>query len=137
MSIVISYKLNDRIDFSATWVYSTGNTATLSTQSYSRSFEEPEEYEEPASTGTSLNYFEGRNNYRMPDYHRLDLGVNFHRKFKRARRTIGVSVYNVYNHQNPYMLYVSRQDSYKNYPMALMQLSIFPILPSASYTLYF
>ncbi len=137
LSIVISYKLNDRIDFSATWVYSTGNTATLSTQSYSRSFEEPEEYEEPASTGTSLNYFEGRNNYRMPDYHRLDLGVNFHRKFKRARRTIGVSVYNVYNHQNPYMLYVSRQDSYKNYPMALMQLSIFPILPSASYTLYF
>lgn len=135
LSVVLSYKLNDRVDFSATWVFSTGNTATLSTQRYSRSFEESGEYEEPATNG--ISYFEGRNNYRLPNYHRLDLGVNFHKKFKRAHRTISVSIYNVYNRQNPYMLYISRQDSYKGYPMALMQLSLFPILPSASYTLYF
>ena len=85
----------------------------------------------------SLSDVEGRNNYRMPDYHRLDLGANFHRKFRRAHRTISVSIYNVYNRQNPYMLYRSRRDTYRNYPSALVQLSLFPILPSVGYTLYF
>ena len=115
LSIVLSYKINDRIDVSATWVFSTGNAAYAS----------------------SVNYVEGRNNYRMPNYHRLDLGANFHRKFKRAHRTISVSIYNVYNRQNPYMLYRSRNESYNGYPSALVQLSIFPILPSVGYTLYF
>lgn len=134
LSIVLSYKLNDRIDFSATWVFSTGNTATLSTQRYSTVYEEPEEYDE--HTG-NITYFEGRNNYRMPNYHRLDLGVNFHRQFRKAHRTISVSVYNVYNRQNPYMIYVGREPSRNGYPMSLQQLSIFPVLPSAAYTLYF
>ncbi len=134
LSIVLSYKLNDRIDFNATWVYSTGNAASLATQSYPVAQENPDEYDNGSA---SVNVIEGRNNYRMPDYHRLDLGVNFHRKFKRARRTISVSVYNVYNRQNPYMLYKSSRDTYRNYPSALVQLSIFPILPSFAYTLYF
>lgn len=73
----------------------------------------------------------------MPNYHRMDLGANFHRTFKRARRTINVSVYNVYNRQNPYMLYQSATDGYLGYPYSLKQLSIFPILPSVAYTLYF
>lgn len=136
LSVVLSYKLNNEIDFSATWVFSTGNTATLSTQRYSRAHEEPADYEE-GSSSQSLSTFDGRNNFRMPNYHRLDLGANFHRKFKRARRTISVSVYNVYNRQNPYMVFLSRTPSEKGYPMSLQQLSLFPILPSVAYTLYF
>ena len=27
-----------------------------------------------------INYFDGRNNYRMPPYHRLDFGINFHKQ---------------------------------------------------------
>ncbi|MEI8204575.1 MAG: TonB-dependent receptor, partial [Bacteroidota bacterium] len=34
LSIVVSHKLNEQIDFSATWVYSTGNCATLAMQTY-------------------------------------------------------------------------------------------------------
>ena len=134
LSIVLSYKLNDKIDFNATWVYSTGNAASLATQSYPVAGEDPDDYER---NSRGVNVIEGRNNYRMPDYHRLDLGVNFHRTFRRARRTINVSVYNVYNRQNPYMLYRSSRDTYRNYPSALVQLSLFPILPSVGYTLYF
>ena len=48
-----------------------------------------------------------------------------------------MSVYNAYNRQNPYMMYQSATTSYRDYPSALMQLSIFPILPSVAYTLYF
>lgn len=137
LSIVLSYKVSPTIDLSATWVFSTGNAASLATQSYPTAFEDPDDYDEGTPGRNTISVVEGRNNYRMPNYHRLDLGANFHRKFKRARRTISVSVYNVYNRQNPYMLYQSRSESYNGYPSALMQLSIFPVLPSVGYTLYF
>lgn len=136
LSVVLSYKFSPRFDVSATWVFSTGNTATLSTQTYPIATDDPDEYDRPGGTGT-LTLFEGRNNYRMPNYHRMDIGANFHREFKRARRTINVSVYNVYNRQNPYMLYQSATDGYNGYAYSLKQLSIFPILPSVAYTLYF
>jgi outer membrane cobalamin receptor len=138
LSIVLSYKLSPTVDLSATWVFSTGNAASLATETYPVAAEDPDAYDDDAAAPTgSINVIEGRNNYRMPNYHRLDLGANFHRKFKRARRTISVSIYNVYNRQNPYMLYRSRTETYRNYPSALVQLSIFPILPSVGYTLYF
>ena len=136
ISIVLSYRINDRVDLSATWVFSTGNAASLAQHVYPRAQEDPEDYDNPPA-GSSISDVHGRNNYRMPDYHRLDLGANFHRKFKRARRTINVSIYNVYNRQNPYMLYLSRTTAYREYSMALVQLSLFPILPSVGYTLYF
>lgn len=136
ISVVLNYKLNDRIDLSATWVFSTGNTASLSTQRYPTASEDPEDYDR-GNVGT-LTLVEGRNNYRMPNYHRMDVSANFHRRFNnRAHRTINVSVYNVYNRQNPYMLYQSSTDGYAGYPYSLKQLSIFPILPSVAYTLYF
>ncbi len=139
LSIVLSYKFNDRVDVSATWVYSTGNAVSLSTYRYPVASDDPDIYDESHDDGSRqrINDVEGRNNYRMPDYHRLDIGANFHRKFKRARRTISVSVYNAYNRQNPYMLYRSARDSWNGYPSALMQISLFPILPSVAYTLYF
>ncbi|MBP3763999.1 MAG: carboxypeptidase-like regulatory domain-containing protein [Bacteroidales bacterium] len=139
ISIVLSYKVSPTIDVSATWVFSSGSAASLATQSYPLAQEDPEDYDnEGVGVGrNSLNVISGRNNYRLPDYHRLDLGANFHRKFKRCHRTISVSIYNVYNRQNPYMLYRSRRDTYRDYPTALVQLSLFPILPSVGYTLYF
>ena len=136
LSVVLNYKLSERVDFNVTWVYSSGNAASLATQSYPIAQEESDDYDHMGRRG-AVNYIEGRNNYRMPDYHRLDVGVNFHKKFKRARRCINVSIYNVYNRQNPYMLYRSSRDTYAHYPSALVQLSLFPILPSVAYTLYF
>ena len=137
LSIVLSYKISKRCDVSATWVFSTGNTATLSTKRYPVASDDPDDYDGENNIYSELSYMEGRNNYRLPNYHRLDLGVNFHRQFKRCHRTINVSVYNVYNRQNPYMIYQSSTNSYNGYPSALMQMSLFPVLPSAAYTLYF
>ena len=107
--------------------------------------DDPADYDRPANEVPQLSYIEGRNNYRLPNYHRLDLAVNFHRKFKpwgtrfgtNPHRTISLSVYNAYNRQNPYMVYRSTSETYRQYSSAFMQLSLFPILPSAAYTLYF
>ena len=142
LSIVITYKPNKNFDCSVTWVYSTGNTATLMTQnivdptgSTTITLDEygnPVVTEEPLSVG----YMESRNNYRLPAYHRMDAGVNFHKQKKHGLRTWSISVYNLYNHQNPYLIYQSSSlglDDNKK----LMQLSIFPILPSISYMFRF
>jgi hypothetical protein len=71
----------------------------------------------------------------MPNYHRMDVSINFHKKLRRGQRTINLSVYNVYNHQNPYLVYESYQwSNLEGRDMkVLKQLSIFPILPSISY----
>ena len=138
ISIVLSYKFNDRVDVSATWVFSSGNAATLAQQEYPVASDDPADYDTPGTTTNSISYVSSRNNFRMPNYHRADISLNLHRKFKRnTRRTLNFSVYNLYNRANPFITYTSSQYSYQGYPSALMQLSIFPILPSVAYTLYF
>lgn len=139
LSIVLSYKINDNIDLSATWVYSSGNAATLSLQEYAQAQETANEYADidPDGWNGYISQSSGRNNFRMPDYHRMDISANFHRKFKRCSRTINVSVYNLYNRKNPYMIYESHEHTWNGYNGALVQLSIFPILPSVAYTLKF
>ena len=139
ISIVLTYKFSDRFDVSATWVFCTGNTATLAMQKYSVAQENPEDYENRQRMSNTLSHVESRNNFRMPNYHRADISVNFHRNFKRknCHRTINLSVYNLYNQRNPYLTYTSSDYSYRGYNRALVQLSIFPILPSVAYTLYF
>ena len=138
ISIVLTYKFSDRFDVSATWVFCTGNTATLAMQKYPVASDNPDDYENSRMSNT-LPHVEGRNNFRMPNYHRADISVNFHRQFKRknCHRTINLSVYNLYNQKNPYLTYTSSDYSYHGYNRALVQLSIFPILPSVAYTLYF
>jgi hypothetical protein len=139
LSIVLTYKFNKNFDISGTWVFSTGNTATLSMEKYPVASDDPDAYNGTPHMDNTLSHVSSRNNFRMPNYHRADISVNFHRQFKRKNwhRTINVSVYNLYNKQNPYLTYTSNQYSYRGYSKALMQLSIFPILPSVAYTLYF
>ena len=44
---------------------------------------------------------EGRNRYRLPDYHRLDLGIKYEVKLWRTLKTsFEISFYNVYNRRN-------------------------------------
>ncbi|MBP5548269.1 MAG: TonB-dependent receptor [Bacteroidales bacterium] len=130
LSIMVSYKPNKRFDCSATWVLSSGNTGTLAMQ----------EYYDP-TTGQTIYYIESRNNFRMPAYHRLDVGVNFHKEKKHGVSTWSLSVYNLYNRKNPFMVYEkNNMHSVINgvhYNSSLVQLSLFPIIPSVSYSFKF
>ena len=130
ISVMVSYKPSKKFDASATWVFSSGNVGTLAMQR----FVDPE-------TGVQSSYIEHRNNFRMPAYHRLDVGVNFHKQKEHGVRTLSISVYNLYNRQNPFMVYRSSSHSYtlngKHYNSALVQLSLFPIIPSLSYNYKF
>ena len=90
-----------------------------------------------------MPYISSRNNYRLNAYHRLDLGVNFHKKKRWGMRTWNVSIYNAYNQMNPFMVYPSNEINYNsstgdtNSRDVLKQITLFPIIPSVSYTIKF
>ncbi len=70
------------------------------------------------------------NTFRMRDYHRLDLAINFVKGKKRGIRTWSFNIYNLYNRQNPYF-YFSKN---VNGVWQIYQQSLFPIIPSFSYS---
>lgn len=88
----------------------------------------PEEYME----GIEINYYSGKiNNFRMPDYIRWDIGCSFHFKSSKCPSTLNVGVYNVLNRHNPFVvIYDADQGKWR-------QVSLFPIMPSISYTIEF
>ncbi len=130
ISIVAMYKLNDNIDFGMTWVYGTGNAVTLGVARYSSIF--IENYN-GSTYSPEIEYYNGRNSYRTPAYHRLDVSANFHKEKKWGERTWSVGLYNAYSRQNPFYLYFG----YQNNARVLKQVSLFPIIPSVRYAFKF
>lgn len=138
VSLTLMYTFNRRIDLSGTFVFSTGNRATLAMQQYY----DPEYAGGQPIAGISplpaggqvVEIYQQRNNYVLPPYHRMDIGVNFHipmRKWKGAEHLVNVSVYNLYNSMNPFLLYADASRG------SLYKVTIFPILPSLSYSIRF
>ncbi len=139
ISLVLTYKFNDRIDAGLTWVYGTGNAVTLAQERYVPVTEIDNANSEYGYISTVDNYGK-RNNFRMPAYHRLDLGVNFSKVKKRGVRTWSISVYNVYNRKNPFFVQFEGGYFYDYSGLSnrkLMQYSLFPIIPSISYKFSF
>jgi hypothetical protein len=126
------HKFNDRVDIGVVWVYGTGNAVTLGLERYPtiNSFENPND-----NVYNTIEHIESRNNYRMPAYHRMDIGVNLHKKTKWGERTWNFSFYNAYNRQNPFYLFFDTE--WQTNERKLMQLSLFPILPSFTYSFKF
>ena len=131
ISVTVQHKFSDRFDLSGTWVFSSGNCGTLGTQIY-------EGFVDEWGYVPTINALE-RNNFRLGNYHRLDLSMNFHKQKKHGISTWNLSVYNAYNHNNPWVVYTSYgidQNTGKE-KKVLMQASIFPIIPSVSYSFKF
>jgi hypothetical protein len=145
ISIVVSHKFSETFDLSGTWVFATGNTGTLALQHYAAgTIPETNYYRyddtSPAYITGELNHISGRNNYRFNPYHRMDIGMNFHKKKKYGTRTWNLSFYNAYNNNNPFLVYPKETYEWNpvtNQPIvkkSLVQISIFPVIPSLSYT---
>jgi hypothetical protein len=130
LSITLQYQINKKWDIAATFVYGTGTRGTIGLQKYD-DWLYNNMFTSRTSTST-VNFISERNNYKMPDYHRLDLGATCHlpdKKHKDWEHILNMSVYNVYCNFNPFLVYPSGNKLYK--------LSLFPILPSLSYTFKF
>lgn len=147
LNIVVMHKISPKVEISAAWSYASGNHVTLSLENY-------EEYGNPGrndyvggypydGTYGTIDYFEGRNNYQLPAYHRLDLGIKIYRPKKKGRMGIWtISIYNVYSRMNPFMIYkkdkrVSDPNGGYKFVPVFKTVGIMPIIPSISYTYKF
>ncbi|MEJ0030120.1 MAG: TonB-dependent receptor [Bacteroidota bacterium] len=132
VSVALTHSWNERMDFSAVWVYGTGNAVTLPSATFQAanynnnpiySYYQGETY-----------YYGDRNSFRMRAYHRLDLSFSFWKKTKWGRSKWTLACYNVYNRKNPFFMDVTH-DFYDN--RKFVQYSLFPIIPSIAYAFKF
>ncbi|PKL87986.1 MAG: hypothetical protein CVV23_12505, partial [Ignavibacteriae bacterium HGW-Ignavibacteriae-2] len=123
-SIVGMYKLNDTWSLSANWVYYTGAAATYPSGKYE-------------IDGMTVNLYTERNGYRMPDYHRLDIGATYMlNKTQTEEMSLTFSLYNVYGRKNAYTISFEESESNPNMTEAI-KLSLFSIVPSVTFNFNF
>jgi hypothetical protein len=143
ISVVASYKFNDHITLSGTWVYGTGNALTVPVSEYQANEHYPDGYTPVYNVYDKVNDLSEKNNFRMAAYHRLDLGIQFHKAKKWGERTWEISVYNAYNRQNAFFYYSAKKYVADIQTMTLKrvgilkQVSLFPVIPSVTYSFKF
>jgi len=124
ISVVGMYDLNKRWSLSATWVFASGNPMSFPTGKY-------------VVDGHAIYYYEGRNEYRAPAFHRLDLGaICTLKKTKRYTSELAFSIYNAYGRKNPYM-YGFRQNKDDTTKSEAYMIYLFSIIPSISWNFKF
>lgn len=126
LALVGSYDLTKRISASATWIYSTGLPFTLPTGRYK-------------IQGNIIPLYTGRNQYRLDDYHRLDLAITIKEKARAKKPWSGewnFSVYNAYARKNPWTLNFVQDSEDPNRTYAEMTY-LFSIIPAITYNFNF
>lgn len=129
MSVVAIYELNKKWKLSASFVFGTGNAATLPQRFY-------------IVNGILTQEYSRINEYRLPAYHRLDFAAimtpkkNIRRKWKSEWV---FSVYNLYNRKNPYFVYFDQTGSPYNGTLEIQakQVSLFPVIPAITWNVKF
>jgi hypothetical protein len=124
LNVIGNYKFSHRYSISSNVVYSTGRPITLPLAIFNLG-------------GASSLYYSQRNQYRVPDYFRVDLSATFegnHKVHQRFHNSWSVGVYNLTARQNAYSVYfVNTNGQIQGY-----QLSIFgSAIPFVTYNLKF
>lgn len=125
LNVAWKYNLSRRHFFTGNFTYHTGRPVTIPLSVFS--FE-----------NVGVAYFSSRNQYRIPDYHRLDVALVIEGNHKRNKRAKGMwvfSVYNVYARKNPYSVFYKSAGTGvpKSYQLSI----IGTVLPSVSYNIRF
>ena len=121
LTVVMDYKVGKRVSLNANFTYSTGRPITVPTSVYQ------------LGPIRSLANFSERNQFRIPDFHRLDLSLTIGRGFKKSRKyksEWAFSIYNVYARKNAYSIFFNENSR-------AFKLAILSIFPSVSYNFQF
>jgi len=124
VNFIGNYKFNRRISVSTNATYSTGRPITLPLAKYD-------------VDGTSRLFYSDRNQYRIPDYFRIDFGINFegnHKVRKFAHSSWNLSVYNLTGRRNAYSVYFTSENGVvKGYKLSIFGSAI----PTITYNFKF
>ena len=121
-SIVGIYEISPKLSLSATWVYNTGDAVTFPEGKY-------------FIDGNLVNLYSERNGDRMPNYHRLDLGLTWALETKRLTSSeLNFSIYNLYNRKNAYSIDFDTNDAGVT---EATRLALFGVVPSVTWNFKF
>lgn len=124
ISVVAVYQLSSRWSLSGLFVYSTGNAVSFPSGKYEVG-------------GQTTFYYIARNVYRMPAYHRMDIGATYTRKKRNNRESSwNFSLYNVYGRENAYSITFADSETDPTRTVAT-QTSLFRWVPSVTYNFKF
>ncbi len=124
LSITAMYKLKENLSLSANFIYYTGDAFTGPSGRY-------------IVDGKVIPHITDRNGYRFPDYHRLDIGLNWvNKKTDKFESSWNFSIYNVYGRENAYVINFVESEDYPGVTEA-RQVSLFKMIPSISYNFRF
>ena len=123
-SITGIYRFSKWWTFSANWIYYTGDAVTFPSGKY-------------IVDGNTLSLYTERNGYRMPDYHRLDIGATMIlKKTNFSEMSLTFSLYNAYNRKNAYTIsFEENKDNPLN--TDAVRLALFGIVPSITFNFSF
>ena len=134
ISVVLSYKFNDKWSGNFVFVFGTGNATTLPVARYAYRIGFDQKENKPIFT--FIDVYDKVNSFRLPDYHRADISATYiSKKTQKWESSWNFSIYNVYNRANPYFIYFL-PDIDKLEVKAYM-VYLFPILPSVSWNFKF
>jgi len=125
LSVVGLFKLTEKWNLGANFVYYTGNAITFPSGKYT-------------VDEKTMYYYTERNGYRMPDYHRLDLSATYEPqiKDKRFKSSWSFGLYNVYNRKNAYIIDFRENENNPNITEAY-KIALFGIIPSVTWNFKF
>ena len=129
LSIVGIYELSKKWKLSSTFVFGSGNAATLPERFY-------------IFDGVLTQEYSRINEYRLPSYQRLDFAATYspNKHPKRKLKSEWVfSVYNLYSRKNPYFIYFDQEGNAYNGTLKVQakQVSLFPVIPSVTWNFKF
>ncbi|PWH87084.1 TonB-dependent receptor [Brumimicrobium oceani] len=126
VNLVLTYEINKKFVVSTSFVYYTGDAVTFPSALY-----EMNGYEVP--------YVGKRNANRLPDYHRLDLGLTWYLKErKNYKHNLSFSIYNVYNRENAFSVsFVDDFEGNTTGQTQAVQTALFKMIPSITYNFNF
>lgn len=138
LSLTSEIKLSESWSFCATWQYNSGKPITVPTYIFANPTSNLQSYDYSGSNFQRV--VTERNNYRTKPFHRMDVSFNHNYKTRKKHldASISLGIYNVYNQANPYIYYIDGvQNPDKSYTPVLKSMSLFPILPSFSWSVKF
>lgn len=145
LDISLGWTISDRMELTAQWEYMTGNRTTLAlyniaTPDYAfpeAPFDNP--LDPSGKNNEGIDYFDHRNNVRLPSFHRLNLNLTRKGRFNQhLSYQWDFGLYNAYCRMNPFSLRKSYvRDAYSQAVdyRKFKTLGLIPVLPSVSFTL--
>ncbi len=120
-------KINENVEFTLAWQFATGNPFTAPTDLREVIFD--------SGDTISIPIYTERNNMRLPNYHRLDLGFNFYSKYSWGNTKFHIGINNLYGRVNPFFIDLVRTEAPADY--GFEQFFLPPFLPSVNYSVSF